>query len=109
MDDGYHSEEQEEGSDMRGILILAVGTALIGEFALAQTSSSNSDPTKNPAANSAASSPTTAAPTKPQPQGHPGPIDTTSGGAPASSPQGDSPPGMQPRPNDRKEDVTPKK
>lgn len=30
-----------------------------------------------------------------QPQGSTGPLDTTSGGAPAESPQGQSPPGMQ--------------
>ena len=30
-----------------------------------------------------------------QPQGWTGPINTTTGGAPASSPQGQSPPGMQ--------------
>jgi hypothetical protein len=33
-----------------------------------------------------------------QPQGATGPINTMSGGAPASSPQGESPPGMQPAP-----------
>jgi hypothetical protein len=33
-----------------------------------------------------------------QPQGWTGPIDTTTGGAPASSPQGQSPPGMQAAP-----------
>ena len=31
-----------------------------------------------------------------QPQGRTGPINTKSGGAPASSPQGDTPAGMQP-------------
>jgi hypothetical protein len=30
-----------------------------------------------------------------QPQGPTGPLDTTTGGAPAESPQGQSPPGMQ--------------
>ncbi len=35
---------------------------------------------------------------KTQPQGPTGPIDTTSGGAPAASPQGQSPPGMQAAP-----------
>lgn len=85
---GYHKEEQEGGNDMRGISMLVVDTALVGDVALAQTAAPNSDHTNNPAANSAASSPTTAAPTQPQPQGHPGPIDTTSGGTPASSPQG---------------------
>ncbi|HZP76565.1 MAG TPA: hypothetical protein VFB45_10515 [Pseudolabrys sp.] len=33
-----------------------------------------------------------------QPQGDTGSIDTTSGGAPASSPQGETPPGMQAAP-----------
>jgi hypothetical protein len=33
-----------------------------------------------------------------QPQGNTGPINTKSGGAPASSPQGETPPGMQPAP-----------
>lgn len=33
-----------------------------------------------------------------QPQGWTGPIDTGSGGAPAESPQGESPPGMQSAP-----------
>ena len=34
-----------------------------------------------------------------QPQGRTGPITTGSGGAPAESPQGQSPPGMQPAPD----------
>jgi hypothetical protein len=33
-----------------------------------------------------------------QPQGSSGPSETKSGGAPAESPQGESPPGMQPAP-----------
>jgi hypothetical protein len=33
-----------------------------------------------------------------QPQGWTGPTDTGAGGAPASSPQGQTPPGMQPAP-----------
>jgi len=33
-----------------------------------------------------------------QPQGPTGPLDTTQGGAPAESPQGQSPPGMQAAP-----------
>ena len=33
-----------------------------------------------------------------QPQGPTGPLDTTQGGAPAASPQGQSPPGMQAAP-----------
>src|SRR5690349_8263120 len=35
------------------------------------------------------------------PQENMGQLDTRSGGAPASSPQGDTPPGMQPVPSDR--------
>ncbi len=34
-----------------------------------------------------------------QPQGNPGPLNTKSGGAPASSPQGETPPGMQSAPD----------
>jgi hypothetical protein len=33
-----------------------------------------------------------------QPQGNTGPLETTTGGAPADSPQGQSPPGMQAAP-----------
>jgi hypothetical protein len=33
-----------------------------------------------------------------QPQGDTGPVNTTTGGAPAESPQGQTPPGMQPAP-----------
>jgi hypothetical protein len=35
---------------------------------------------------------------QPQPQGHPGPITTGSGGTTAASPQGGTPPGMQAEP-----------
>jgi hypothetical protein len=93
---------------MRGTLILVI-TALVGGAALAQNAPPTTGPTNNPAANATASKPAVAAPTQPQPQGHTGPTATTSGGAPASSPQGDSPPGMQPHPNDRKQDIVPKK
>jgi hypothetical protein len=41
-----------------------------------------------------------------QPQGWTGPINTTSGGAPAESPQGQSPPGMQPAPEGSTKTVT---
>jgi hypothetical protein len=34
-----------------------------------------------------------------QPQGHTGPLETKSGGAPAESPQGQTPPGMQAAPD----------
>ena len=49
-------------------------------------------------------------PNQAQPQGQTGPTTTTTGGAPASSPQGDAPPGMQPRPQGVPEQtVDPKK
>jgi hypothetical protein len=49
-------------------------------------------------------------PNQAQPQGQTGPTTTTTGGAPASSPQGDAPPGMQPRPQGAPEQtVDPKK
>ncbi len=92
---------------MRRTLIVVFSTAFIGA-ALAQTTPPRSDPTDNPAANSAASKPATP-PDQPQPQGQTGPTNTTSGGAPASSPQGDSPPGMQPNPHDPKQGSAPKK
>ncbi|MDI1346793.1 MAG: hypothetical protein PSV22_22260 [Pseudolabrys sp.] len=45
-----------------------------------------------------------------QPQGWTGPIETTTGGAPAESPQGQSPPGMQAAPEgSSKTVVEPKK
>jgi hypothetical protein len=47
---------------------------------------------------------------QPQPQGRTGPTTTTTGGAPAASPQGDTPAGMQPRPHGAPEQaVDPKK
>jgi hypothetical protein len=73
---------------MRGTLILVI-TALVGGAALAQNAPPTSGPTNNPAANATASKPALAAPAQPQPQGHTGPTATTSGGAPASSPQGE--------------------
>jgi hypothetical protein len=39
------------------------------------------------------------------PQGPTGPLNTTSGGAPASSPQGDTPPGMQAAPEGSSEKI----
>jgi hypothetical protein len=94
---------------MRGTLIVVLSTALVMGAAFAQNSPSSSDPTNNPAANSAASNPATTAPNQPQPQGQTGPTATTSGGEPPSSPQGDTPPGMQPSPNDPKHGIEPNK
>jgi hypothetical protein len=41
-----------------------------------------------------------------QPQGNTGPLNTGSGGAPASSPQGETPPGMQSAPQGSSEKIT---
>jgi hypothetical protein len=94
---------------MRRTLIIVLSTALSTGVAFAQNTPPNSDPANNPAANSAASK-GTKAPSQPQPQGQTGPITTKSGGeAPTESPQGDSPPGMQPNPQDPKQSIEPKK
>jgi hypothetical protein len=94
---------------MRKAFLFVLSTALAGSSALAQSAPPSSDPSDNPAANSAVTKPTTPAPAQPQPQGQAGPTDTTSGGAPASSPQGDTPPGMQPDPHDPKQGADRKK
>jgi hypothetical protein len=74
--------------------------------AAAQTSTSQA----NPAPNSAQSSPTDLSAhqqhIEQQPQGSTGPLDTTSGGAPAESPQGQSPPGMQAAPEGSSKVIT---
>src|SRR5688500_13999595 len=95
---------------MRGIFVLTHSILCGGDVAVAQNVAPAGDPTNNPAANSGVGKPTTAAPPQPQPQpqGPTGPTNTTSGGAPATSPQGDTPAGMQPKPQDPKQDVAPK-
>jgi len=79
------------------VLILIILAATIAGVA-AQTSGSQD----KPAANSETSSPTDLRAhqqhIEQQPQGSTGPLDTTTGGAPAESPQGQSPPGMQAAP-----------
>ena len=88
---------------MRGASIWLLNMALLTGSALAQTTVPNSDAAQNPAANSAATKSIPPSRTQPQPQGQTGPTATTSGGAPASSPQGDTPAGMQPQPRDPKQ------
>ena len=94
---------------MRGTLIFVIGTFLAGGSAFGQNVSQTPDPINNPAANSAATKPAVPSPAQPQPQGSTGPTATTSGGAPPSSPQGDTPAGMQPNPQDPKQGVDQKK
>jgi hypothetical protein len=97
---------------MRVVSAAVLIIALAGGTALAQ------NPPAGPSSNSPAASPDRApVPVKPanpsnqaQPQGQTGPTTTTTGGAPASSPQGDTPAGMQPHPQGAPEQaVEPKK
>src|SRR5262249_32623282 len=55
-------------------------------------------PTKNPASDGTTYMSDHLRHIEQQPQGRTGPLDTTTGGAPAESPQGQSPPGMQAAP-----------
>ncbi|HEY2756209.1 MAG TPA: hypothetical protein VGJ01_10770 [Pseudolabrys sp.] len=77
--------------------IALVAACLLGSagIVLAQT-----QPPNNPSDASQQSTGRTAPEDKgqKQPQGWTGPLDTTTGGAPADSPQGQSPPGMQAAP-----------
>lgn len=92
---------------MRSVLLFVLGMTFVVDVALAQNTPSPG-PSNNPAANSAVTDPTKPAPAQPQPQGPTGPTTTTSGGAPASSPQGDTSSRMQPIPDDPKKGVEPK-
>lgn len=84
---------------MRSVLV-ALSLALPAGAALSQVAGQTAD---QPQANDKSGNSTgrTTAPEtlgQKQPQGWTGPIETKSGGAPAESPQGQSPPGMQPAP-----------
>lgn len=79
------------------ILLAALGLAFGLEAASAQQT-----PRADPSKDSQNSSGRTIIPEKmgpAQPQGHTGPLETKSGGAPAESPQGQTPPGMQSAPD----------
>jgi hypothetical protein len=85
------------------ILIAAVYLGPAG-FALAQT-----QPPPNEASDASRHSTGQTPPEEKgqkQPQGWTGPIETTTGGAPAESPQGQSPPGMQAAPQGSDKTVT---
>ena len=73
------------------LLMIAICLTLSCGFAAAQT-----DPKKDINTPTGRSSPEDKG--QLQPQGWTGPLETKSGGAPAESPQGQSPPGMQPAP-----------
>ena len=80
---------------MRTALIVTCSVLLAG-VAWAQVPPENKNADKPQSPNGRTVSPETKG--QLQPQGWTGPINTTTGGAPASSPQGQSPPGMQPAP-----------
>jgi hypothetical protein len=73
------------------LLMIAICLTLSCGFAAAQT-----DPNKDANTTTGRSPPEDKS--RLQPQGSSGPSETKSGGAPAESPQGESPPGMQPAP-----------
>jgi hypothetical protein len=80
-------------------MITAIAAACLLGFAspAAAQSQSNSEAAKAGADRGRTVSPETIG--EKQPQGWTGPIDTKRGGAPPESPQGQSPPGMQPAPD----------
>lgn len=81
---------------MRLALIAAACFASSGSIAAAQTSSDPKQPEKSEYSTGRTTAPETKG--QRQPQGWTGPTETTTGGAPAESPQGQSPPGMQAAP-----------
>jgi hypothetical protein len=86
------------------ISIAAVCLIIGGGFASAQTT-----PPANPGTESTNTTGRTVIPEKKgpdQPQGPTGPLNTKSGGAPAASPQGETPPGMQSAPGGSSKSVT---
>ena len=78
------------------IALAAVYLAFCAGIAFAQTQPGGKSPTDSPHSTGRTVSPETKG--QMQPQGRTGPIDTTAGGAPAESPQGETPPGMQAAP-----------
>jgi hypothetical protein len=81
---------------MHHVLVITAFTAGLIGIASAQTFSESKQPHKSEYNTGRTGTPETKG--QLQPQGWTGPMDTKSGGAPAESPQGQSPPGMQPAP-----------
>ena len=76
------------------ICLISAAAVALSQSAYAQSQPSPTD--KTGASTGTTTSPETKGET--QPQGKTGPINTTTGGAPAASPQGDTPAGMQAAP-----------
>ena len=85
-----------ENTEMRS-LVIAISIALGATAALAQTPPASKSPADSSHSTGRSTSPDNKG--QQQPQGPTGPLDTTSGGAPAHSPQGQTPPDMQPAPD----------
>jgi hypothetical protein len=99
----------ERGNFKRGLFVLALSTIVGGSIALAQNVSPKGDSTDNPAATHGPVSPPQRRPpnishkvTQAGPIRHPAV-------RPLKVPQGDTPAGMQPNPDDSKKDSVPKK
>ena len=80
---------------MRALIAIVMMTALSAGSALAQSKSTTGAP---PDSEGRTDLKAHQQHHEQQPQGPTGPLDTTSGGPPAESPQGQSPPGMQAAP-----------
>jgi hypothetical protein len=81
---------------MHVIFLMLIGTAIAGVAA-----AENAGPSQNPVVDQSGGRtylPAYQKHNEQQPQGPTGPLDTITGGAPAESPQGQSPPGMQAAP-----------
>ncbi|MGN6284632.1 MAG: hypothetical protein ACTHM2_05730 [Afipia sp.] len=78
------------------LALIAACFASSGSIAAAQTSPDPKQPEKSEYSTGRTATPETKG--QRQPQGWTGPIETKTGGAPAESPQGQSPPGMQAAP-----------
>ena len=79
------------------VLLIAISLTLGGSMVLAQTAPDQKSPSSSPHSTGRSVSPETKG--QQQPQGPTGPLNTTTGGAPADSPQGQTPPGMQAAPD----------
>ena len=84
-------------------LTLALAFSSIATLALAQTTTTNKKPSDHP--DSTGRTQMNNEKGQMQPQGPTGPIDTGVGGAPAASPQGQTPPNMQPAPGGSSETI----
>jgi hypothetical protein len=93
---GLLESAYDRRTTMHRILVIVTCTACLVGIASAQTNSESKQPNKSE--HNTGRTVTPEAKGHLQPQGWTGPVETGSGGAPAESPQGESPPSMQPAP-----------